>query len=277
MAIRKPEVSTVSACTHWPPEGWWAVALNTLLRWTMPFSLGFFKTAQMLFSGICLFEKLFFVLSHMRWTELPGFTLLVLHEYSPLRSENFPMEILKCRTYFIPSSPPLLQFFYAQAKERDRERINMLTYCLRRILCTLISTTEDNWYGKYEYSILIKEKRLITRLHSDNSFEMWVGWCLSHVLLIGRCHKTSKIRYVVLFLCLCYWTVFSKIFSVAAAAFDPNTAMSDTGLFLEWRPYSRRLKGHFSTSSAVVFDFVELEVCRIQELSNKLGSNIQIL
>lgn len=117
------------------------------------------------------------------------------------------------------------------------------------------------------------KKKKITSL-SDNSFEKWVGWYLSHVVLIGACHKKSKIHSVLLFLCLCYWTVSSKIFSVAA--FDPNTAMQDIGLSLEWRPYSRRLRGHFSSSSAVVFGFVELELYPMQELSNKLGSNIQI-
>lgn len=252
MAIRKPEVSAVPTCTYWLPKGWWEVALSPLLWWTMLFFLGFLQRAEMLFPRICLFENLICVLSYTRWTELPGFTLLISHEYPPLGCEKFPEKIPECRTYFIHLSPALLQFFYAQVREKERNK--MLTYCFRTIYL-YINTTEDNWCGKYEYSIPIKEKN-ITNLLSDNCLEMWVGWYLSHVLLMGTYHKKSKIHYVLLFVCLCYWTVFSKIFIVAA--FDSNTAMWDIGLYLEWRPYSRRLKGHFSSSSAVVFGFVEL-------------------
>lgn len=150
------EARAVPTGTSWLPKGWWEVTLSTLLCWAMLFSLGFLQRVQMLFSGICLFGKLICVLSYMRWTELPGFTLLMLHEYLPLECENFPIKILKCRTYFIHSNPALLQFFYEQVKERERN--NMLTYCLRRI-SLYINTTEDNWYGKYEYSIPIKEKK----------------------------------------------------------------------------------------------------------------------
>lgn len=63
-----------------------------------------------------------------------------------------------------------------------------------------------------------KEELLV--LHGDSSFEQWIGWCFSHILLIGRCHKTCRIHYVLLFLYLYYWTVFSKFFSVAACGPD---------------------------------------------------------
>lgn len=46
--------------------------------------------------------------------------------------------------------------------EIDRERKNILTCSLRRIFCTLMSNTEDNWYAKWIQALNGKKKRCIT-------------------------------------------------------------------------------------------------------------------